>query len=292
MTVNMRVMGVPEHFNAPWKIAESKGRFAEIGANVSWTDCYEGTGAMCKALSDGSVDVALLLTEGAIVHALKDIRVKLYGIYVRSPLVWGIHVGSSSSMQKLEDMKDIATFAISRYNSGSHLMAFVLATRLGWDVEKDMRFEVVNNIHGAQEALKKDGKLVFMWEKFTTDPYVKSGEFRRIGEQPTPWPCFVIAVRESFVKEHEEVFEKVISVVKEETDLFHNGGEATLAYIKEHHQIQPDDARLWLQAVEWECSKGFANMDMISSTAKTLSDLGRIPEPFTAEKLQSIVFDT
>lgn len=292
MSVKMNVMGVPEHFNAPWKIAKSKGKFAEIGVDLSWTDCYEGTGAMCKALSEESVDVAMLLTEGAIVHALKDSKVKLYGIYVKSPLVWGIHVGAQSKMQTLSDMKNTATFAISRYNSGSHLMAFVLATRLGWDVESEMKFEVVNNIHGAQDALKADGNLVFMWEKFTTDPYVKSGEFRRIGEQPTPWPCFVIAVRQSFVQANAELFAKVVEIVKEEAALFFNGGEETLAYILEHHKIQPEDAKLWLKTVQWECSKGFEDDTMLASTANTLKDLGRIPEPFTPEKLESIVFQS
>ena len=32
-----------------------------------------------------------------------------------------------------------------------------------------------------------------MWEKFTTKPLVDSGEWRRVGECVTPWPCFVVA---------------------------------------------------------------------------------------------------
>ena len=35
-----------------------------------------------------------------------------------------------------------------------------------------------------------------MWEKFTTKPLVDTNTFRHIGDCPSPWPCFVIAVRE------------------------------------------------------------------------------------------------
>ena len=78
---------------------------------------------MCKALSEGSADIALLLSEGAMKYALdtKDIRVA--SVFVKSPLQWGIHCGFQAPMKELGDLKEAATvFAISRMGSGSHLM--------------------------------------------------------------------------------------------------------------------------------------------------------------------------
>ena len=35
-----------------------------------------------------------------------------------------------------------------------------------------------------------------------TKPLVDNGTFRRIADCPTPWPCFVIAVRNEVLKKH------------------------------------------------------------------------------------------
>jgi hypothetical protein len=42
----LRVGGVPEHFNYPWHIAQSRGLFDKHGVDVQWTDVKEGTGQL------------------------------------------------------------------------------------------------------------------------------------------------------------------------------------------------------------------------------------------------------
>jgi hypothetical protein len=37
-----------------------------------------------------------------------------------------------------------------------------------------------------------------------TKPLVDKGIFRRIGDCPTPWPCFVIAVRDEILEKYPE----------------------------------------------------------------------------------------
>ena len=64
MPVSIRVGGVPEHFNSPWHQAIASGEFTAAGLDVSWTDYSLGTGAMCKAVASGEIDVAVVLTEG------------------------------------------------------------------------------------------------------------------------------------------------------------------------------------------------------------------------------------
>jgi hypothetical protein len=50
---------------------------------------------MTAALHDGDIEVALVLTEGAVLDILKGGDNRLVGIYVESPFVWGIHVAAN-----------------------------------------------------------------------------------------------------------------------------------------------------------------------------------------------------
>ena len=64
--MKIRCGGVPEHFNYPWHIAIEQGFFAAEDIELEWTDYKGGTGAMCQDLRADVIDVATLLTEGAI----------------------------------------------------------------------------------------------------------------------------------------------------------------------------------------------------------------------------------
>src|SRR4051812_46466076 len=91
----LRVGGVPEHFNVPWVSA------VKDSSDVSWKSFPGGTGAMCEAMSKNEIDCALLLTEGAVKHCLEKKDCVLHGVYVQSPLMWGVHVGAKSSYNDL-----------------------------------------------------------------------------------------------------------------------------------------------------------------------------------------------
>ena len=67
-----------------------------------------------------------------------------------------------------------------------------------------MDFEVVNNLDGARSALKSDQAHIFLWEKYTTKFLVDQHEFKRIGEYPTPWPCFVISATDNIISNEPE----------------------------------------------------------------------------------------
>ena len=56
-----------------------------------------------------------------------------------------------------------------------------------------------------------------MWEKFTTKHMVDTGEWRRVGEFPTPWPCFSIAATDAALAQREEV-EEVRAEAKQRED--------------------------------------------------------------------------
>lgn len=60
----VRIVGVPEHFNLPWHMAMEDRMFEDRGIDLQWTDVPEGTGRMCQMLKDGETDLAIILTEG------------------------------------------------------------------------------------------------------------------------------------------------------------------------------------------------------------------------------------
>ena len=250
--INFRVGGVPEHFNLPWKLCIESGALAEFGLDVTWTDFHSGTGAMVQALNEGRVDVATLLTEGAVAALAKgDAAFELYSFYTTTPLIWGVHVPSNSQYTSLQGIRD-CTFVISRYGSGSHLMAYLLAESLGHDLS-ELKFEVVNNLDGARALFKSGGDHVFLWEKFMTKPYVDNGEMRRLSVFPTPWSCFVTCVRKSMLEQYPDHFKKLMNrVLKAAYQLKHSCLAEKL--IAREYQLGIIDVRDWLATIEWQTS--------------------------------------
>ena len=126
----VRIIGVPEHFNLPWHLAIEEGAFEEKGIDLQWTDIPEGTGRMCQMLKDGETDLAIILTEGLVKSITEGNDAKIVQEFIATPLQWGIHVASKSDYKNLDDLRG-AKAAISRFGSGSHLMAYVNAQKQG-----------------------------------------------------------------------------------------------------------------------------------------------------------------
>ena len=63
---NIKIGGVPEHFNLPWYLTLRDKSYHEKDINLRWHDYFGGTGQMCKALRNKEIDMAVILTEGII----------------------------------------------------------------------------------------------------------------------------------------------------------------------------------------------------------------------------------
>nr|WP_298994936.1 substrate-binding domain-containing protein [uncultured Polaribacter sp.] len=250
--INLKVGGVPEHFNYPWYITLKNKEYTKHNINLRWQDFHGGTGQMCKALREGTVDIAIVLTEGIIKDIAAGNPSKIVQTYVKSPLIWGIHVAAKSSFKSISDLEN-ATIAISRYGSGSHLMAIVNAYNQGWDIS-NLKFNVVKDLQGGIDALSNGSADYFMWEHFTTKPYVDNGIFRRIDDCPTPWPCFVIAVRNEILNQNPEAVKNVLNEINETTKDFKKikGINVILA---ERYEQQLEDIKEWLSITEWNDGK-------------------------------------
>ncbi len=244
----LRVGGVPEHFNLPIHLCIEEGLFAEKGIHVEWVEFPGGTGAMNSALRNDEIDVAIILTEGIIKDIANGNPSKIIQNYVSSPLRWGIHVAAKSDFHSIADLEDKRP-AISRYGSGSHVMAYVQANELGRDTSK-IECVVVNNITTAIEALTEGDADYFMWEHFTTKPLVDKGIFRRVGDFPTPWSSFVIAASDKAIENDQKSLELFLSVLNAKTKIF-----KTLEHIEhalsERYEQNLEDIKKLLSITSW-----------------------------------------
>jgi ABC-type nitrate/sulfonate/bicarbonate transport system substrate-binding protein len=244
----VRIVGVPEHFNLPWHMAIEEGTFQERGIDLQWTDIPEGTGRMCQMLQQGETDLAIILTEGIVKSISEGNPTKIVQEYISSPLLWGIHVNAKSDFKAISELKN-TTAAISRFGSGSHLMAFVNAQKEGWDTAT-LPFKVINNLDGAVEALTQGSADYFMWEHFTTKPLVDNGTFRRLSDCPTPWPCFVIAATDAFLEKDSQTLGHILEVINVYTSEFKRIPiiDRTLA---NRYGQQLEDIQKWLSLTRW-----------------------------------------
>ncbi len=265
----IRIVGVPEHFNLPWQMCIEDGEFEEAGIDLQWTDIPEGTGKMCQMLRDGETDMAVILTEGIVKDIIAGNDSKIVQVYVKSPLIWGIHVAAKSNYKTIADLKG-KKVAISRYGSGSHLMSFVNAQNNNWETQ-NLDFEIVNTIDGAVEALTNGKADYFMWERFMTKPLVDNGTFRRVGDCPTPWSCFVIAVRNELLEREPHIIEQILDIINTTTEEFKQipSIDRTLA-VKYNQKLE--DIQEWLSLTHWSQNKlDKKTLDKVQNQLHTLN---------------------
>ena len=271
-SIVLKIGGVPEHFNLPWHYALEKKWFGEKNIDLQWTDYPGGTGVMNKDLHSGALDAAVILTEGIVADIANGNKSKIVQWYVKSPLVWGIHVAAGSPIINEQQFAG-KKYAISRYGSGSHLMAFVDAHQRGLEIKPE-QFVVVNNLDGAVNSLVSGEADLFMWEKFMTKPFVDKGIFRRVGECPTPWPSFVIAVREEYLEKHPVVISAMLEVIQKSCKEFITLPDR-IDRIAQRFKLKPEDVKEWLKAVEWQTEAVFDER-LLDKVTSTLIEIGII----------------
>lgn len=277
----VNIGGVPEHFNLPWYVTLKNGEYKDEGINLRWKDYFGGTGQMNKALRDGDIDIAVILTEGIIKDIIAGNPSKIVQTYVSSPLIWGVHVAQNSSYKSIKDIRGKKA-AISRYGSGSHLMAFINAQNNSWDLATDLNFEIVKNLDGAVEGLTQGKADYFMWEKFTTKPLVDNNTFRKIGECPSPWPCFVIAAREDFITNEKDTLQTILKIINATTSEFKEIPSIDRT-ISNRYKQKLEDVQEWISLTEW--SQDVIQPNIINNVQEQLFALNIIPEIWDYNKL-------
>lgn len=280
----IKIAGVPEHFNLPWHLSIEKGDFKVQDIDLQWTDVPEGTGKMCQMLRDGETDIAVILTEGIVKDIVAGNNSKIVQVYVQSPLIWGIHVAANSKYKTLSDLENTKA-AISRFGSGSQLMAYVNADNQGWKTD-NLQFEIVNTIDGAVQALNNGNADYFMWERFMTKPLVDKGIFRRIGDCPTPWPCFVIAVRDEILENNPDLIKIILRTINKTTRNFKNIPNIDKTLATDYKQ-NTADIQEWLSLTEW--SEKPLTTEMLNNVQNRLFQLKIIDKKGTFDEIVKLI---
>lgn len=184
--------GVEEYFNFPVKQLVKQ---TESSLNTSWIAVPQGTGELTRKLDSGELEIAILLSEGAVKSIYDGAALKIVSNYVQSPVQWGIFTAPHVVNFSIHELTKVR-IAISKRGSGSHLMAIHLALIHGIPVDQ-LHFVEVQTLAGAIHSFQQGSTDLFMWEKYTADILVKQGVFSLFGIHPTPWSGFVLAASNS-----------------------------------------------------------------------------------------------
>ncbi|KAJ7773434.1 hypothetical protein B0H16DRAFT_1512339 [Mycena metata] len=118
---------------------------------------------------------------------------KLCGSYVSYPVELVRHALTISRAVITGKDTKTPTIGISRSGSGSQTMAFVMALQQGWPTE-NLKFQINNDIRGLLNSVNDGSTSAFMWEWFTTKPFVDAGEARFTRAPPDALRSFLTSL--------------------------------------------------------------------------------------------------
>jgi len=270
---------VREHFASPLL------QFAEDDKGQTFTlvEHPGGTGSLIAALQNNEVDLVIALTDPLIAGICRgSTAYKLVGNYVTTPLNWAVITGKSSRFQNISDLKD-TTLGISRPGSGSQTMAAAMALKHEWfpadttNITSKLSFKANNNIHGLIDSVNDGSTSAFMWEWFTTKPWIDRGEARFIGSVLTPWPSWLIAAHPSPERASPQAvkdFLESLSKYVREFDSAENRKSADVEFIKAKFNYPEEDIKAWLETVGYPENCGTLSIKVIKDTLAVLEKAG------------------
>ncbi|KAE8540430.1 hypothetical protein D1P53_003376 [Cryptococcus gattii VGV] len=257
MATKLRVGWHREHFLSPLLQFVEKDK----GETVELVECPGGTGEMQVKLKNGEIDLCIALTDALIAGlANGQTSYKIVGRYIASPL-----------------------------RCGSQVMASVLSLQQKWSEEEQPKFKVNGQFKPLRDSVNSGETSVFLWEWFTTKPYVDSGEVRFIGSVYTPWPCWHIAASPSVPSSTVKAF---LASLQPYVQHF-NSPEARVSedieFVHNYFGHKKEDVAEWLQSVKWEEQLAEVKEDVVKETLAVLRKAGVVPEGAEDMKLEDIV---
>ncbi|GBE87971.1 periplasmic binding protein-like II [Sparassis latifolia] len=271
----LRVGYVREHFSSPLlQYAETDG-----GKTFVLVECPSGTGQLITRLTNDEIDVAIALTDPLISGIAKGSEhYKLVGSFVTTPLNWAVITGRDTKYKTVSELRG-TTLGISRYGSGSQTMAFVMALQQGWPTDK-LQFKLNNDIRGLLDSVNDGTTSAFMWEWFTTKPFVDAGEARFIGSVPTPWPSWLIAAHPTRAQaDFLRTFLSTLTIYVRTFDSQEKRAHEDIEFIKEKFGYPEEDIKAWLKTVGYPQDCAAIPRKVIADTLNVLEKAGYIKGP-------------
>ena len=114
-----------------------------------------------------------------------------------------------------------------------------------------------------------------------------AGEFIRVGEVATPWPCFCVCVSEAARKDAAKMaaLDGVLARVRARARAFEaNEGGATVDHLMGEYKMLRADAEEWLGGVRWAVAKEM-DAGVLRTVKTTLMGLGIVAEDIADERL-------
>ena len=140
----------------------------------------------------------------------------------------------------------------------------------------------MNTIDGAVVALTEGTADYFMWERFMTKPLVDKGIFRRIADCPTPWPCFVIAVRNEVLENNPDIIKQILNIINKKTISFKSTPDIDAVLAEKYHQ-KSEDIQEWLSLTDW--SQQQLSNEMLNKIQNQLLELKIIDKIGTFDEI-------
>jgi len=241
---------------------------------------------MIEAFQANEIDVGIGLTEAWLAGYLKhaaaqpqqnserqiNLPYHITSPYTLSQLRWALSTGPHrDDINNAEDLKG-KKVGISRFGSGSHIMACVLAHNNGWVDEASFKFIEVGPFASLREAVNSGDADFFMWEHFTTKKYFDDGTLKRLGETVTPWPGWHIATRGP--SSDERVTEKLLPDLRKGIHYFGAHKDESVDLICSIMEYSRADAEQWYEEVKFPYQSLYLNETVIRKALKTLVDAG------------------
>ena len=83
-----------------------------------------------------------------------------------------------------------------------------------------------------------------------TKPLVDNGTFLRVADCPTPWPCFVIAVRNEVLEKEAHIIEQILDIINATTEEFKYIPSIDRTLANKYNQ-KLEDIQEWLSLTQW-----------------------------------------
>lgn len=275
----VRIGGVHEPYNLPIIQAIDQDAFRSLGLEVTFSPLDGGTGALVEALEQGWLDLATLVTEGAVTAMAHGRNIGIHSTFTTSALRWGVHVAHKSKATKISDLQK-KKFAISRHGSGSHLIAHVLADKNRWKL-KPSQFVVTGGLDGAVESLAARKAHVLLWERYITASLVHGKALRRVGDLSPPWPGFVVAYGLGSTGENTaraldaDKTRQVCEVIAASAASILNNSDQSVDTICDRYGMTKRDARSWLAKVKWS-DPNTTDVNSLNQVGETMKRYGLI----------------
>jgi len=209
---------------------------------------------------------------------------------VTTPLNWAVITGKDSVYQQIADLKG-TTMGISRPGSGSQTMAHVMALQQGWSKD-DLRFQVNDDIHGLIASVNDASTSAFMWEWFTTKPFLDKGDVRFIGSVPTPWPSWLIAAHPSPSRAPPTAVRTFLADLTRFVRTFDAPSSRVstgLEFISEKFGYPREDIKAWLETVGYPEDCAVIPKQVIVNTLNMLETAGVVSSPASGFNVDDFV---